>query len=574
MENQTVEGTRDRIGASSLVRTLGVLFVMLVVAYLAYGLFFVPSLYSDDWGQDMEHLIAGNAKWVDLAHLRPLLFVPFLIQYHLFGVNVTANYVILWLLYIVAAFLIWKIVGAFPSLRSNGFAFVTALFFLIYPTNYAHMWLNMAHHYSGMVLAILSAYLLLKFAHGGKTSYLLLSFVSLGLSLGLYDGQLGVAAAWPAFLFLAYRKESPLRRRLALFVPIVLLGGLSTLRALTYQQPDDFYSASSISLDPWNLLSRLTLGYKISLAWGWTETLRYYIPWLEGSKSAVLFLGAAVTVPVLAAGYLVRDPIHTPNAPLKTAHLWPAIRPYVAAGLVGLALIAAGYIPTVTVFQPNLSEIASRFNLFASIGASLFLASGLMVFSILVCRKRSGLRQVFLVSAVPFLLLGVMTQASVQYRNRIVWEEQRTLWQTLFRKAPDIRDDTLVLLVLPGLQERMAYHSWWRTPLNASWDASAALRMFYDNPSLSADVLFPDADRFNEPSLTTAGVVNWQTRKARPYERTVAFVFDAESRQLTPLESLPAHWVPGATDPVKLGTDCILPTPVSNIPLRTVLLGD
>jgi len=580
--------TQSETPKTPLSRWIAVLILMIAFASLAYGLFFAPSLYSDDWGQNIERIIRGNAQWADFSQLRPLMFVPFLIQYHLFGINVTANYLVLWLLYIAIAILLWRIIALFPALGGDSFACLTALLFLVYPTNYTHMWLVMTNLYSAMLLSLVSAYFLARYASGRSVSYLLLSSVFLALSLGIYDGQLGVMAAWPVLLFLIhYRTEVSWSRRLSVFIPIVLLGGISVVRALTYHEPSDFYASASITVSPKILLPRLMLGYKVSLAWGWTTTVQHYLPWIQGSQSAVLFVATIVSAPVLLASYLVPSRPVPPTAKEDPRELRSAIAPYVASGVAGLALLGAGYLPVIAVFQPSLADIDSRLNLFASLGSAVFLCSALMIAAKFVSyrvsipskkraaqpltRRGTTAGQLLVIAVVPFLLLGTLTHASVQYRNRMAWEEQTTLWRTILDRVPNFRDDSLVLFVLPGLQDRAGYHNWWRTPLYANWDASAALRMLYDNDRLAGDVVFPDLVRFNEPRLVTAGVVNWQTREVVPYTRTVAFTFDTKTRRLQQLDRLPAAWVEGASEPVNLCRDCILNTPVADTSLRRLV---
>jgi hypothetical protein len=169
------------------------------------------------------------------------------------------------------------------------------------------------------------------------------------------------------------------------------------------------------------------------------------------------------------------------------------------------------------------------------------------------------------------VVLGIVTQASVQYHNRVAWREQQTLWHELFVVAPDFKDDTMVLFVLPGFRDRAGYFNWQRTPLSASWEASSAVRLLYDNATLSADVYFPDIEEPIEPVLTERGVLTQDTGALTPYAQTVAFQYDSATGTLSQWEQLPADLIPGAKGPIGLCSDCVLAERVLNVPLRSLV---
>jgi hypothetical protein len=250
---------------------------------------------------------------------------------------------------------------------------------------------------------------------------------------------------------------------------------------------------------------------------------------------------------------------------------WGVVRTYLFSATIGFILIGAGYMPIIAVFLPSLSGIGSRFNIFATIGGALFLGSVLVIGGTIFARSREQIKYLFLTSAVLFVLLGIGTHASVQYHNRIAWQEQRAIWQMLFSAAPNFKDDTMVLFILPGFQERTGFYNWRRTPLSASWEASSGLRLLYNNPTLSGDVYFPDIEEPIEPILTTEGVLSQETGQVTLYNRIVVFMYSSDTDTLQQLDQLPARITQHLVDPVKLCSNCILNEAVRDIPLRRLV---
>ena len=234
-------------------------------------------------------------------------------------------------------------------------------------------------------------------------------------------------------------------------------------------------------------------------------------------------------------------------------------------------MIGAGYVPIMTLYSPNLSGLGSRANLFATWGSAVLVASVLMMGAVAFAKNQEQIPYLFLVSTIPFVALGIVTQASVQYDTRAAWREQQTIWKQLFTVAPNFQDDTLVLLILPGYRDRVGYQNWKRTPLSAYWEVTSAVRLFYHNPTLSADILFPDLDGDNEPALTPQGVVNRDSGAVTPYTQCAAFIYDAGTGTLRPLDELPVAMMGRADRPVKLGTGRVLTEKLIDVPLRRLV---
>jgi hypothetical protein len=249
---------------------------------------------------------------------------------------------------------------------------------------------------------------------------------------------------------------------------------------------------------------------------------------------------------------------------------WPQFRFYLLLALLALVMVGAGYAPIVAGWYPNLANVRSRVNLFPSIGSAAFVAACLMLGSLLAARAQSQVKTLFLASAIPFVLLAGFTQASVDYAARTAWQEQKAIWQQLFTLAPDFRDGTVVVFVLPGYQDRAPFESWRRLPLDAPWEVTAAIHVLYDNPTLSADVFYPDVLATHSVTLGTAGVV-LETGEVVPYSRAVFYAYDGPANRLSRLESLPADWVGGAEGPVTVSGERVVAGKAPVVPLRRLV---
>ena len=409
----------------------------MVVGYVAYGLFFVPALFMDDWTSVIERVVTGNAHWFDATQRRPLLFSVFLVQYRVLGLNVAGYYFVLWALYGLMALTLYKTAARLPLAYGHEYGLIVALLFLVYPANYTHMWAIMVGVYFSALLTLLYAYLLLRFAQEEQWPVLALALVCLLLSLGIYEAQLGVAALWALLLVWGFRRASG-KTRLLLLSPIALMGLFALWRTVGFRSTgiDDKY-LSAMTLTPQVLVSRLLLGYKIMLGWSWTALLEERLSSPGAAKVAVVLIVGSVAV----IWWAVRRFTMGSHRRQQDAAAWrapkDALSAYLIASMLGLVLLGAGYIPVISVFLPTLSGIGSRFNLYASVGGSVVIASTLMIGSLLLARYRAQVTYLFLASAVPLLLIGVVTQATVQYHNRIAWQEQQQLWRQIFRIAPE-----------------------------------------------------------------------------------------------------------------------------------------
>jgi hypothetical protein len=93
----------------------------------------------------------------------------------------------------------------------------------------------------------------------------------------------------------------------------------------------------------------------------------------------------------------------------------------------------------------------------------------------------------------------------------------------------------------------------------------------YENPTLKADVIFPDFEGYDEPLLTPQGVKVRDTGAFTPYNQTVAYIYNKDAGTLKQLSELPVELVSGAESPIQLGTGRVLSKGNFKNPIRRLV---
>ncbi len=571
-----IAAVRPQLARQHIVTFLAFVLILLLT-YLAHGLLHRPMLYGDDWQQGLENLMTHSVGWLNWENRRPLLFAPFLLQYTLFGTNLAAYSVILLLMNAATALLVYLLSANFDLVHGKVFALAISMFVLVYPANYTQMWFTMLHGFSALLLGLLSIYLFLLFARAGSWRIYFAAMVCLWLSFLMYEIHAGLVMAWICFLLYYFRRASSSVRLGLLFVIVQILL-YAFVRVVGYQALgiNDEY-LSQLDLTPQLLMMRLVLGYKIIVGWSWTSGARQLWRLPQGN----LTLAAAITAVSLSCGWFTmqfysrtaagRNEDQRLSANTKSESKILVFRQYGWAALIGLAVIGAGYVPVISAYEPNLTGIGSRFNLVAIIGGALFLCSLLMLAAQALASCRQQVRVFFVAACLPLLLLGASIQAAVKLEDARTWQEQKQIWQALFEAAPDLKANAQVLLVLPGFEDRFAFETWRRPPFVGWWDVASGVRLLYNKPSLTADVLYLDVESGLEPALTAQGVFNAKRSLLTPYRKVVAFAYDPAAQTMKQIVTLPAEWAPGVSTPVYLCDDCVLAGAKPDAPLRRLL---
>lgn len=539
--------------------SVGTVLLLIVIGVVSQAAFAAPVIYSDDWSSFIKPMVDGDIPWIDWTSRRPLELALRRLLYDLFGLNLPVAYTVLGILTILAAIQFYFLVLRFFP-RKPLIAAIAAMILLIAPVDYTRTWLTMIHIRLAMCLLFLYARLLRDYVENDRYLALLGAWLSFGLSLGMYEAQLGLALAWCLGLVLLYR-EIGWGRRLAVLSPIGLGVAFMVWRTFGITQAGitDHY-LGEMQLSPGVLIHRLALGFKV-LVWGWTEPVRQVF----GFNGNWLPMGIILLSMGLAgACVLLLD--HRRSREGKSGFRgWQQVSELREVGGLlgaGVILVAAGYMPIGLLYEPNLDSLASRVNLFALTGASLLIVALLYGAALLVARSRQQVLRLMVAGAIPLMIVGVATQLLVQYDIRVAWVEQKRIWAQLFALIPNLADDTTVCFVLDGNQDRIGFANWQRLPLGSNWEVTGALQVLYGNDSLRGEVLFSDVDVHGEARLTEQGIVDFWTGYVTPYERAVFVFYAEEARQLRVLDDLSAVFTGLQTPPTYAPRARIVDAPV------------
>lgn len=548
--------------------------VLAIIALISYLTFYAPILHSDDWSLILGRWYSGNLKWFDLAAQRPLQKARLVVLYSIFGLNVHAFYAVLWTLNVLNAVQLYFLLLRFIP-KNKPIAFSIAAIVLVYPADLTHMWLTMVNIRTVVFLTLLYAHLLLIYADKGYRTALWGALLSLGISFGMYEGQLGITMAW-CMLVILMKKPKTWKRWLALSLPLAVGVGFVLWRLLAFtilEIGNTHGYFDRFDPTPVVIITRLLSGYRLMI-WSWMEPLNRTFG-LNGPLSMVIILSGITILGYIA--YVIGRIFHRFRGQYLTEeeHL-DQIRRFLLMVIIGPIFIAAGYVPVIAFFEPStFFQTASRINLFASLGAAVTIA-GLLTLVVLLLKIKWTQRQVnwvALSALTPFIILGVMVQIQVQYDDRAAWMEQKQIWHQLFELAPDLKDKTSVYFLLSEREDQDSLQTRKRLPLAGSWEIETALNMLYGKRDLSGDVFVREllhmaGGLLLKEVLLNEGVKNRFTGKITPYDNALFVTYDRNLGQLTIIEDLSAEDLVDFPVPTYRPYERIIETPTRHVELR------
>ncbi len=526
--DRSIERRAHFLWGDILTNRQGVIGLVLIAA-VTYTSFYAPIIYMDDWSQIVEPMTQHTLSWVDWANRRPLLEAPLQILHQIFGLNVDAFYLVAWFVTTLAAVQLYLLIRQFKpdwQLRAWAIAALT----LVYPADFSQMWLaHVLHARIGWLLTLLAASCLLTFLKRRTIGWVVAATVLSVIALLLYEAQLGVFVAF-GLLVIALKRDVPWRTRWLLLIPLGVNGVYALWRSVGFRVAgiqDQYLSELTLSIG--DLLKRLLLGFQV-LGWSWTEPVRRLLR-VESNGLTLLImvvvLGGAMLTAMWWAGRKSMTAANTLAASAKTD--WLTL-------LIGGGLIVTGYFPSILLYEPNLDAVGSRVNFYTLPGAALCVIT---VVSLIAKRLAHGdvrrWRAGFMTIIIALIATGMLIQMWVRHNAAVAWQDQHSIWTQLFDVAPRFEPDTLVCFVLTDYTGQAGFANWWRTPLSAGWEVSAALRVLYDDPSLQGAVIMPDMVGYGEAKLLPAGVQDPWTGNSVPYANTVFVTFDKAGQRLTML---------------------------------------
>lgn len=429
-----------------------------LTAIITHGLI-IPRLgyYHDDWYMLWSGASRGVDSLVGLFSMdRPFIGVIYRLFYRLFRESIPDWHLAALFLRIMGGLAFYWIINlVWPGLKR--LSILAGMLFVVFPGFLAEP--NAAtkiNHLLGYGAALFSIALTLQAARsrrqGLKWLCTGLSMLLMALYLWIYEYMIGLEVMRLALLFwIEWQGQrgkgwAAARRVLLAYLPYLLVAGaflfwrvfifestrsatdlkglvtnyqtglVSMVLRLVFQTVNDFFSAAVFAwfIQPYQLAARASYG-EISIA------------------LLVTTLVVAAAVSFIRATHGSGGTLPEGDDPEK------AVSPYVLIAVGALITLAAVFPVVLSNRHIDLMDSYKAYALHPSAGA-IFIVLGLVI--MLKPRFRDTL-------LVALLALVVFTQSLNNQDWANYWEAQRNFWWQLTWRAPDIRDDTLVMAYLP-----------------------------------------------------------------------------------------------------------------------------
>ena len=520
--------------AAGFARHKLVLGVFALISVVTLLICFVPVISNDDW-EVIRSFAFGEMHWVNWADRRPLLLTDYKLIFSVFGLNIYVLYAINILTLFLNSFLVYWIIQDL-LLDHHYLAFAAGLVYMFYPADYTRMWLMEVSTHLLWLLTLVSMILLIDFARKGHWPSLWISLVLFTIMLGNYEAQLGMMSAW-CFLLVAMFWRTSWKRRLAILSPL-LIAILFVIWRIKIQPAMHIFDPyfNEFTLSPTLLVARVIQGFKV-LFLSWT------VPFLQFLKIShhrtrilLLLLGLAVILFALAAYGLTTFKSRNAFTHITKKLKEKEIKQDLFLFLVGSGFVVAGYLPIISLYDPNLDGFQTRVNIFAIPGAVLMIVSILNLGALFLAKDVQQLRAIVPAAAIPLLLVGMATQMLVQNASRKTWDEQKELWTQLIEIAPNFVDHTTVVFVLPGYTQLGFAEN---PPFVSPWEVNSGLKVLYNNPTLIGAYFYPDFT-WRRTQLLENGIIlhNESNLTVTPYHKAVFVQYNPQTHRLELVQQL------------------------------------
>lgn len=513
------------------VRVRNFLPIIIIVLFplILFSFKIEPIIFNDDWCQLILPMNTETFDFFILNSRRPMhlsfgwVFYQFLSLPNTVYAMQIAHLVILAGTGVLVYFLLKKI---FPG--ANRIALFGALLWMIFPNDYTHFYLSILGIRAAHLLTLAGLYLFLRYMESDRLSCVLAAAVLHWVSYFMYEAQLGLILIWPAVVIFLYRLKSWPKKLSGLLIYYASTGIFLFWRLIVHP---NFYQDSKLTYLEFNLpelVQSYLLGLKTIL--GGFQSPYQDASWIT-TENILILTGSAVFI--LIAYLLARSGGFEAS---DARRLEPSPDFYMRLLGAGAVLWAAGYIPIILNYPPNIWGHLSRVNIISNLGAILILASvlKLLLGSIFEDRDRTD-NLLALVLASLTLFAGVV-QIQVQESFAESWQDAKIFYQELFEAVPRVEADTYVLLYFSGDAGNPTDH---RPIFSSSWEPACALQVLYDQPNLQASYEYEYSQ--SDPANFTAigfGMDKQTSTKIADLSQVLGIEYDLVRERLTVLNKI------------------------------------
>lgn len=471
-----------------------------------------------------------------------------------------ATFIQLWtlsnaLLQTASAILLWASLWALRTLRPLPpswplVAVGAAALFAVYPTDQARFWLSSLSYRLAMAATLLSLFCVLLYARERRPGWLWVALASTLIGISSQEQLLPLLLVVPAGVAVLERGRirSAFGIGVGVWASILAIWPLASIWALENLFGSPYGKSDLIAFDLSNVVEMPARALVVTFVEGW----RYAFRRVFRIENRDLIAASTFFLVLIAGWFLVvmdRPWRFFQQENVATERPVPSVASelnfYGTLFAIGGLLVVWSYVVLIpTRWEVSLGSIDSRINGPATIGAALSVASGLMAGALAVMRRPS-----LAIWVAGALLAGAGSLGAGQVRAvgrdyRLAWETQRMIWRDMVSLAPDIQDDTFI--VIAGVPRSSASVG----PLASPWEVTAALRGLYGNPTLLGDVLFAyeplEADasdrtriRFLEHGILTRDADPQAEARSFALEQLLLLRYDPGSGRLLFAQTLP-----------------------------------
>lgn len=537
----------------------GTLLLLAVLTLAAYGVAaLTPSIFGDEWGILGNYIDGIGPVCPDWQSARPFTFCWHWLVFKVGGLNIYFFHAAALAMNFISALLLLICLDILlPDWPTYNGA-VTALA-LVFPADVTRTFLA-GNVVFGAAVYLAAGCFLAAFWRSGRWWMWIAGMLVLAFALGTYEVSVGITIALSGLAFLSGRHRT-WPQRVALLIP-ALAAVLFSLWRWRWQQTSEGtfgYVSENVVFSPAILLERLMAGARYVLHVAWTDTIINLFPWLPpsgriGNAMVAVVVVGLVLFAVAAAYWVIRSTAGEQAAPVITTQ---TRRPndIVAAGLVGLAMVIAGYFPIILAQFPGGWYAISRAHHVSSIGASLVICSLIFGIALLIGRNLPWAKVLAVAGVAPLVALGIAAHLMVHQQTRQAWADQKEIWQTLFELAPDIADGTHVVFILNEYNSSAVPLKGPGPFIQGDWGMNNAIRILYGKKNIFAHFGVGWPQRIMVPDGDTLVLADFGERRY-PAAETLVFMFGKNDRQLVQWPVLEKDGVV-----LPLGAERIMSTP-------------
>jgi len=393
--------------------------------------------------------------------------------------------------------------------RSPQLAYMVGALAIVHASDLALQWVGQMNQFGFIFWMLLAFYLFLVAIDSGRSRaaavFLLFAAACQYMSLWSYESGLFIILLLPLGVLFA---RWPTGKRRALLMAVWYIVPAVYIRAavLRYWHSGGQSYQESVLRTDWSMSSILNdLGINIARGlefWTWRDNLAVYVPVAE---MVGLAMGA---VAVYFSGALLLRLARRGDANALSEGLeWRPILALMAAGLVWVVLSFPAYLLL------NSARGFWRTQFLAGPGAAaVFAAVAALLFSFLPYRRVREAAAVCAGAVVVYY--GVCAAVQLGGRHRDIWEQHRRAVAKLLRAVPQVKPDTVIVLVdVPQPEDPFRNDMWFDFALRLAYPATPVSGVYFytDGSAAPGDNLKLQKNQWNWDGTLIAPLVRSTT---------------------------------------------------------------